>query len=127
VKRHITLLLTLVSGIGIGAAAVQGLHAQAKPKAYTVGEYEVLDNAALATYLQLVGPLVRAGGGRSLNTSGGRIVARRGEPPKNMSIIEWDSVEQAQTFLNSPAYTNTLPQQEKAERFTRAYIVEATQ
>jgi hypothetical protein len=47
-KRHIALFLTLVSGIGIGAAAVQGLHAQAKPKAYRVVEAEVLDAGAVA-------------------------------------------------------------------------------
>ena len=44
-----------------------------------------------------------------------------------VTIFEWDSVEQAQSFLNSPAYTSLRPQQEKADRFTRAYIVEATQ
>jgi uncharacterized protein (DUF1330 family) len=126
-KYHITLLLTLVSGIGIGAAAVQGLRAQAKPKAYTVGEIEVLDNAALAPYLALVGPAIRAGGGRTLNTAGGRVVPVIGEAPKRVTIIEWDSVEQAQTFINSPAYTNLKPQRDKAERFTRGYIVEATQ
>jgi uncharacterized protein (DUF1330 family) len=126
-KRQITLLLTLIAGISIGAAAVQGLHAQAKLKAYTVGEIEVLDNAALVPYLATVGPLIRAGGGRTLNASGGRIIPVIGDAPKRLTIIEWDSVEQAQSFINSPGYTNLTPQRDKAERFTRAYIVEATQ
>jgi hypothetical protein len=40
----------VVAGIALGAAAVQGLHAQAKPKAYIVSESELLDAAALAAY-----------------------------------------------------------------------------
>ena len=35
--------LAVVAGVALGAAAVQGLHAQAKPKAYLVTESEVLD------------------------------------------------------------------------------------
>jgi uncharacterized protein (DUF1330 family) len=126
-KRQIALLLTLIAGISIGAAAVQELHAQAKLKAYTVGEIEVLDNAALVPYLATVGPLIRVGRGRTLNTSGGRIIPVIGDAPKQLTIIEWDSVEQAQSFINSPSYTNLAPQRDKAERFTRAYIVEAAQ
>jgi uncharacterized protein (DUF1330 family) len=126
-KRYITLLLTLIAGIGIGAAAVPGLHAQAKLKAYTVAESVVLDNAALAPYSAAVAPVIRAGGGRAFNTTGGKTVGITGEAPKRVSIIEWDSVEQAQAFLNSTAYKSIAPQQEKAIRFTRAYIVEATQ
>ena len=57
-KRHITLLLTLIAGIVIGAAAVPGLHAQAKLKAYTVAESVVLDNAALAPYSAAVAPVI---------------------------------------------------------------------
>jgi uncharacterized protein (DUF1330 family) len=126
-KRQITLLMTLIAGIGIGAAAVQGLHAQAKPKAYVVAEYEVVDNAALAAYIPVARPLGRAAGERTLYTTGGRIVAGVGEPPKRVTIIEWDSIEQAQAYYNSPEYTNRVPQQQKALRYTRAYFVEATQ
>jgi hypothetical protein len=35
------IVLALVAGVALGAAAVQGLHAQAKPKAYLVTESEV--------------------------------------------------------------------------------------
>ena len=52
------IVLALVAGVALGAAAVQGLHAQAKPKAYLVTESEVLDQAALDS--------VYAGGDRRL-------------------------------------------------------------
>ena len=49
-KRKITVLLALVASVGIGAATVQGLHAQTKPKAFTIAEIEVLDRAALDAF-----------------------------------------------------------------------------
>jgi uncharacterized membrane protein YgdD (TMEM256/DUF423 family) len=39
-KSHIRTTLVLASGIAIGAAAMHGLHAQTKPKAYSVTEIE---------------------------------------------------------------------------------------
>jgi hypothetical protein len=36
----------MIAGAAFGGAAVQSLHAQAKPKAYAVTEAEVLDAAA---------------------------------------------------------------------------------
>ena len=47
------IVLAIVVGAALGAAAVQGLHAQAKPKAYIVSESEVLDAAAAAAYSPL--------------------------------------------------------------------------
>jgi hypothetical protein len=41
-KTRYTVALSVVAGAALGAAAVQGLHAQAKPKAYTVSESETL-------------------------------------------------------------------------------------
>ena len=46
----------MVAGIAIGATAIQALHAQGKPKAYSVTEIEVLDQAALAVIARELGP-----------------------------------------------------------------------
>src|ERR1700730_11222459 len=46
--------LAVVVGAALGAAAMQGLHAQAKPKAYTVSELETLDAAAQAAYVPAI-------------------------------------------------------------------------
>jgi uncharacterized protein (DUF1330 family) len=48
-----------------------------------------------------------------------------GEPPKRVAIIEWDSPQQAQTYLDSTAWKNLAPQRDKAEKITRSYVVEA--
>jgi uncharacterized protein (DUF1330 family) len=123
-----TVVLALLTGVGIGAAAVQGLHAQAKPKAYSVTETEVLDAAAQAAYT----PLVRAaqsaaGGARNFRTAGGKVVGLEGAPPpKRVAITEWDSLEQAEAFYKSKAWNDLAPQREKAVKTIRRYVVEAT-
>jgi uncharacterized protein (DUF1330 family) len=117
--------LSAVAGAAL-ATAVQGLHGQAKMKAYTVTEVEVLDAAALAVYTPLILATIKAAGGRTFNTAGGRIIAFTGEPPKRVGIIEWDNLEQAQAFVNSAAYSNIAPQRDRAERYMRQYAVEAT-
>ena len=124
-KTHFTVALSMITGIAIGAAAIQGVHAQAKPKAYTVTESEMLDAAAMTAYR----PLVRAASkGRLIAGGGGKIVAIAGAAaPKNMAINEWDSLEQAQAFYNSAAWNDLAPQRDKAEKLIRRYVVEAVQ
>ncbi len=117
--------LALVAGTALGAAAMQGLHAQAKPKAYVISETEVLDAAAQAAYTPLVRAALQAAGSRPVTRPGGRIVAIDGAAPKRVGINEWDSLEQAQAFYNSKAYKDLAPQRDKAVKTTRRFIVEA--
>ena len=42
-KTKSAVALAMVAGFGLGAIAVQGLHAQAKPPVYTVTEITVTD------------------------------------------------------------------------------------
>ena len=56
--------IALVAGVALGAAAVQGLHAQAKPKAYVVSELEPLDTAVIGTYVPKVLAAQKAAGAR---------------------------------------------------------------
>ena len=118
--------LAVVAGAALGAAAVQGLHAQSKPKAYSVTETESLDAAAQAAYTPLARAAITAAGARNFRTGGGRIVAIEGAAaPKRVAISEWDSLEQAQAFYNSKAWTDLTPQRDKAVKTIRRYVVEA--
>ena len=123
-KTQYTMLLTLVAGVAIGAVAVQGLHAQATPKAHVVTETEPLDEAAIAAY----GPLIRAAidgaGGRRLNTPGGKTVALVRTAPKRIAIVEWDSLGKAEAFYKSEAFTKLAPQRDKAVKTLRLFAVE---
>jgi uncharacterized protein (DUF1330 family) len=118
--------LAIVAGVALGATAMQGLHAQASPKAYTVTETEVLDAAAQAVYTPLVQAAIKAAGGRNFNTSGGKVVAMEGAAaPKRVAMTEWDSLEKAQAFYNSAAFKNLEPQRVKGVKTIRRYAVEA--
>jgi uncharacterized protein (DUF1330 family) len=116
--------LTLVVGVALGAAAVQGLHAQAKPKAYLISETETLDAAAAAAYGPLIRPVIDAAGGKRLNTPGGKTVEFVGQAPKRIAISEWENLEKAQAFVNSAAFKNLAPQRDKAVKTVRSYAVE---
>ena len=76
------ILLAVVAGAALGAAAVQGLHAQAKPKAYLVTETELIDAAALATYIpQFRAAASAAGGCPGVVPAGGKIILITHQPP----------------------------------------------
>jgi uncharacterized protein (DUF1330 family) len=124
VKTKYTVALSLLVGVAVGAVAVQGLHAQAKPKAYRVSESEVLDAATVTAYNPALQAAQKAAGGRSFRTTG-RIVAVVGTAPKRVNISEWDSLEQAQAWQNSEARKNLAPQRDKTIKIIRQYIVES--
>jgi uncharacterized protein (DUF1330 family) len=117
--------LAVVAGAALGAVATHGLHAQAKPKAYTISEIETLDVAAQKAYVPLVLAAIKAAGGHTYNTAGGRIAPIVGTAPKRVAINEWDSLEQAQAFYNSKVWKDLAPQRDKAQKLIRVFAVEA--
>jgi uncharacterized protein (DUF1330 family) len=118
------IVLAVVAGAGLGAAAVEGLHAQAKLKAYSVGEVEMIGSLP-PDYLPTVRKAIEAAHGRALRTVNGRVVSIEGAPPpKNVAIVEWDSVDDALAFYKSKAWNDFAPQREKAQKTIRRYVVE---
>jgi uncharacterized protein (DUF1330 family) len=81
----------MLAGFGLGAMAVQGLHAQAKAPIYIVTEIDVTN---LPDYVNDYAPRVQA----TIKAAGGRILAAvqnvtslEGAPPKNRVTIQvWD-------------------------------------
>ena len=116
--------IALVAGVALGAAAVQGLHAQAKPKAYVVTELEPLDTAVIGTYVPKVLPAQKAAGARPLGTAGGKIVALEGTAPKRVAITEYDNLEKAEAFYKSKAWTDLASERNKAVKTIKRYAVE---
>ena len=116
--------LAAVDGAALGAAAMQGLHAQAKPKAYTVTEIEVLDATAEAAYFRLIVAEIGFAGGIPINNAGGQVVSLVGEAPKRVAITEWSSLDKAQAFYNSSDWKRLAPQRDKAQKIIRQYAVE---
>jgi uncharacterized protein (DUF1330 family) len=115
----------MLAGVALGAAAVQGLHAQAKPKAYIVTESELLDAAALAVYAPQAQAAVKAAGGVPGLVASGRIIALVGEAPKRFGVSEWESVEAVQAYYKSPERQALNDLRAKAQKVHRQFIVEA--
>jgi uncharacterized protein (DUF1330 family) len=119
------IVLAVVAGMAIGAAATPGLHAQAKLKAYSVGEVEVIDAAAQPSYLPAVRKAIEQAHGHTLRTLNGRVQHIEGAAaPKNVAIIEWDSLDDAVAFYKSKAWTDLAPQRDKSQKTIRRYVVE---
>jgi uncharacterized protein (DUF1330 family) len=114
----------MLAGVALGAAAVQGLHAQAKPKAYIVTESELIDAAALAVYTPQAQAAAKAAGGVPGVVASGRIIPLVGEAPKRFGVSEWESAEKAQAYYNSDARKALDAQRAKAFKTTRQFIVE---
>jgi hypothetical protein len=53
----------MFASFGLGAAAVQGLHAQAKPPVYSVAEIDILDQAAYSAYVPKAQAAIKEAGG----------------------------------------------------------------
>jgi len=122
------LALALVVGAAVGAAAVQGLHAQAKPKlkAYSIGEIIPVAGAAVSpSYLAAARKALADAGGRSMGTLKGRIFHAEGEsPPVGVAMTEWDSADAARAFFQSKVWKDLAPEGEKTAKTIRRYIVE---
>ena len=122
-KTSVSMLISVAAGIAIGAAAVQALHAQARPPAYVIGEIEV-GNAEMLDkeYVPAAAKAVRDGGARYLVASG-KSVSFYGEPPKRIAIMAFESLEKAEAAFNSPAYKQAKAVGDKYAKF-RIYAVE---
>jgi uncharacterized protein (DUF1330 family) len=123
-KIQYTITLAMLSGIAIGAVAVQGLHAQAKPPVYQVVEIDVLNQEVyLKDYAPKAQAAIKAAGGKFL-AAGGKTTTIEGEPPKSRVVIQqWDSLEKAQAYRDSAAFKDLLPLRDKLAKF-RSFVVE---
>ena len=118
------IVLALVAGVALGAAAVQGLHAQAKPPVYAVAEITVTN---LDAYVKEYAPLAQAG----IKSSGGKLLAVgqtvtsiEGAPPANrVAIQQWESIEKLKAWRNSAEFKKAREVGDKYAKF-RTFVVE---
>ena len=121
-KTRYVVALSLLTGVAIGGAAIQGLHAQAKPMGYVVTEVTIIDEAAFKEFASKTGPTSEPFGGKRI-VRGGKVTALDGEPPKRVIITAFETTEKAQAWRNSAAWKALLPIRAKAVK-SREYIVE---
>ena len=101
----------MIAGVAIGAFAVQGLHAQAKPPIYYIAEIAVTNPDAYAKeYAPKAQAMIKAAGGRFLAIGGAAgagaktVTGFDGDPPKRVVVQVWDSMEKIQAWRADPNY-----------------------
>jgi uncharacterized protein (DUF1330 family) len=122
-RTYLAVAAAMAAGMAIGGFAVQSLYAQGK-KAYSVTELQTLDAKLAAAVAPKIATAQTAAGGRPFKTGGGKITAMVGTPPSRIAITEWDSLEKAEAFFKSKAFTDTGPERDKALKTIRRFVVE---
>jgi uncharacterized protein (DUF1330 family) len=116
-KTRSAIALSLFAGVVIGAVAIEGLRAQAKPPVYYIAEVDVSDPDGYAKeYVPRSRSIILAAGGRYL--AAGSATQLAGEPPKSrVAILVWDNMDQLQNWFNSPEYRETRKIGEKYAKY----------
>ena len=131
-KTRYTVALSMVAGAALGGAAIQGLHAQAKPPVYYVAEIDVTNPDAYAKeYAPKAQALIKAAGGKILAVGGAaggaKVTGFDGEPPKRAVVQVWDSMDKIQAWRNNPEYKALRKDVgDKYAKF-RSYTIEGVQ
>jgi uncharacterized protein (DUF1330 family) len=123
-KTHYTVAVSLLAGLAVGAAAMQALHAQAKPPAYVVAEIDVINSAPYdKEYVPPAAKAITDGGGKYI-VRGGETTSFYGDPPKSrIAIMLFESMDKAKAAFDSPAFRAAKAIGDKYAKF-RVYAVE---
>src|SRR5664280_3152925 len=109
-KTNYKIAIALVAGTALGAAAVQGLHAQAKPPGYVVGEIDVSNQEAFTNeYVPLAVKALGQAAGYKPMARGGKTVAIDGAPPKTRIVINSFASLDAAVAAYCLLYTSPSP------------------
>ena len=131
-RSNYKIAVAVTAGVAIGALAVQGLHAQAKPPVYFVAEIEVTNPDAYAKeYAPKAQAIIKAAGGRFLAIGGsaattGTVTALDGDAPKRVVVQVWDSMEKIRAWRANPEYIELRKVGEQYAKF-RSFAVDGVQ
>jgi len=117
VKTRWIIAPSMLAGVALGAAAVQTLHAQAKPPVYMIAINEVSNQEGYAKeYVPPAQKSVTDRGGVYVAAGPGTQVT--GNLPNGpVVILRWESMEALQNWRNSPEFQAAFKIGEKYARF----------
>lgn len=116
--------LTLLCGLAIGGAVIEGLHAQTKPAYVVVAIRDIKDAQAFQTVMEKAPAIVKETGGRQIvGTS--NVTSLDGPSPKRFVLIAFDSVEKAKAWYEMPAVKELTGMRIKSTDLL-SFIVEGT-
>jgi len=116
-KARLGMALSLAVGAALGGAAIEALHAQAKPPVYMIAINELSDQERYAKeYVSPAQKSVKDHGGEYLAAGPGTQLA--GSLPHGpVVILRWESMEALQGWRNSPEFQAALKIGEKYAKF----------
>jgi uncharacterized protein (DUF1330 family) len=125
-NRLVSLGLAMLAGAALGATAIKGLNAQAKPPTYVVIDiaemtdpegFKAIPNSAAASPAETAA----LGGHYVIRTE--TTTALEGAPPKRFVVLAFDSKEKAQGWYNAPATKQINAIRDKTTK-SRVFMVE---
>lgn len=121
--NHKLIVATLV-GAAIGAAGAVAIHARpaAVLPGYVVAEVDITDPGTFQKYsAKAPGTIAQYGGHYVIRN--GKNESLEGEPPKRFVVIQFESVEKAKAWENSPEYEAIKPIRHSSAK-SRVFIIE---
>lgn len=123
-RSGIAVGLALLSVLGVGAASLGRLHAQARTPAFVVIDIsETMDADAYIKAVSAAEPnATQSAGGRFIVRTNSA-VALDGPPPNRFIIVAFDDAEKAKAWYGSPAIKEVNATRLKVTK-SRAFVVE---
>src|SRR5262245_14973775 len=116
-QTRLTIAVSMLAGAAFGGAAIQALHAQAKPPVYMIAINEVSNPDGYAKeYVPPAQKSVKDHGGEYVAAGPGTQLAGK-LPVGPVVILRWDSMEALQRWRNSPEFQAALKLGEKYAKF----------
>ena len=123
-KTNHKLMLAVLAGAIVGVGGATAIHAQQTKvlPGYVVAEVDVTDPATFQKYAEKTPGTVAASNGHYI-IRGGKSTSIEGEPPKRFVVIQFESVEKAKAWEDSPAYEALKPIRHSSAK-SRVFIIE---
>jgi len=124
-KTRYTVALSVLAGAALGAAAIQGIHAQAKPPAFVIAEIDLSNpEAFVKEFAPIAQKALATGSGYKALARGNKTVSIEGAAPKSRIVINhFDNMDEALKAYNSAAYKEARKIGDKYATF-RIYVTE---
>jgi uncharacterized protein (DUF1330 family) len=103
-KSRYTIALSTLTGMAIGATAIQTLHAQAKPPVYAIALNQLTDAEGYAKdYLPKGRAAIIANGGVYVAAGKGTLITGN-VPSDRVTVLRFESLDAVKEWFNSPEY-----------------------
>jgi uncharacterized protein (DUF1330 family) len=123
-KTNYKIMLAALVGALIGVGGATAIHARQMKMlpGYAIAEVDVTDAATFQKYAEKAPGTIAQYGGHYI-IRGGKFDSIEGDAPKRFVVIQFDSVEKAKAWEDSPEYSAIKPIRHSSAK-SRVFIIE---